>query len=449
MPLAVAVWCVLCLIWSSTWLFIKLGLADLPPLSFAGIRFVVAASVLWGIIAIRRSPLPKGLRAWGFLAVTGFLAFSLNYGLLFWGEQRTSSGLAAVLQATIPAFGLAIAHLLLPADRMTVPKVLGVSLGIAGVANEPAHAHARVEPLRPVGQEQARRALENERVTVVAHETGYIHTIYETATIGPEAYDHFAKRLRHYLRTPLTVEILGNFIRQSPEVQPCFQLRWQCCGADAYVPLEKVFAYERDSPYLVTDNTRDKLMQDIDQEVCEPQLLPDRIVLNDLEAFARDNRINLDKPRDVEALKEKFACGCLNAKTAIDSLIRFCHLEPRLPDAASRKFASDAEAALGIEAGMGRDGIIQHLETLNDAVGRVSFPVYALREKPSWVRSVHAALLHDVAAIGPVGQHWQQQEHGDQLGNEFSHGVLSSGVCYEGTRDGGRSGALFSGQCFA
>ncbi len=134
MPLAVAAWCVLCLIWSSTWLFIKLGLADLPPVSFAGIRFVVAASVLWGIIAIRRTPLPRGARAWGFLALTGFLAFSLNYGLLFWGEERTSSGLAAVLQATIPAFGLGIAHLLLPSDRMTVPKVLGVSLGIAGVA---------------------------------------------------------------------------------------------------------------------------------------------------------------------------------------------------------------------------------------------------------------------------------------------------------------------------
>jgi drug/metabolite transporter (DMT)-like permease len=133
-PIAVAVWCVLCLIWSSTWLFIKLGLADLPPLSFAGIRFVVAASVLWGIVAIRRPPLPKGFRAWGFLALTGFLAFSLNFGLLFWGEQRTSSGLAAVLQATIPAFGLALAHLLLPSDRMTRAKVLGVSLGIAGVA---------------------------------------------------------------------------------------------------------------------------------------------------------------------------------------------------------------------------------------------------------------------------------------------------------------------------
>ncbi len=121
-------------------------------------------------------------------------------------------------------------------------------------------------------------------------------------------------------------------------------------------------------------------MQEIDTEVCEPQLLPDRIVLNDLEAFARDNRINLDKPRDVEALKEKFACGCLNAKTAIDSLIRFCHLEPKLPNAAARKFTQGAEQALGIEAGMGRDGIIQRLETLRRSDSTVDLAFYAYRD---------------------------------------------------------------------
>jgi drug/metabolite transporter (DMT)-like permease len=132
--LAVAAWLVLCLIWGSTWLFIKLGLADLPPVSFAGIRFVVASAVLWGIVAVRRTPLPRGGRAWGYLALTGFLAFSVNYGLLFWGEERTSSGLAAVLQATIPAFGLVMSHVLLPSDRMTLRKVIGVVLGIAGVA---------------------------------------------------------------------------------------------------------------------------------------------------------------------------------------------------------------------------------------------------------------------------------------------------------------------------
>ena len=227
---------------------------------------------------------------------------------------------------------------------------------------------------------QARRALENERVTVVAHETGHIHTIYETATIAPEAYDHFTKRLRHYLKTPLTVEILGNFIRQASDVHQCFQLRWQCCGADVYVPLEKVFAYERDCPYLVTDNTREKLMQEIDREEFEARLLPGRIVLNDLEAFARDNRINLDKPHDVAALMEEFACGCLNAQTAIESLVRFCHLEPRLPDAAARKFTHGGEEPLGIEAGMGRDRIIQRLESVRSRNSTVELAFYAYRD---------------------------------------------------------------------
>jgi hypothetical protein len=121
-------------------------------------------------------------------------------------------------------------------------------------------------------------------------------------------------------------------------------------------------------------------VQEIDREVFEPQVLPGRIVLNDLEAFARDNRINLDKPRDVEALMEKFACGCLNAKTAIESLIRFCRLEPRLPDAASRKFIHGAREALGIEAGMGRDLILQHLETLRRSNATVDLAFYAYRD---------------------------------------------------------------------
>jgi drug/metabolite transporter (DMT)-like permease len=67
------------------------------------------------------------------LVVTGVLSFSLNYGLIFWGEQYISSGLASLLQATIPAFGLIAAHLYLPDERMTPVKVAGVLMGIAGV----------------------------------------------------------------------------------------------------------------------------------------------------------------------------------------------------------------------------------------------------------------------------------------------------------------------------
>ena len=110
------VWLLLCLIWGSTWLFIKLGLDDLPPFTFAGIRFVIASAILFAIIKARRLTIPKTRADWFLLAVTGVLSFSLNYGLLFWGEQYISSGLAALLQATIPAFGLVFAHLYLPAN---------------------------------------------------------------------------------------------------------------------------------------------------------------------------------------------------------------------------------------------------------------------------------------------------------------------------------------------
>lgn len=127
------VWLLLCLIWGSTWLFIKLGLNDLPPFTFAGIRFVIASAILFVIIKARRLSLPRTRAAWTLLAVTGLLSFSLNYGLLFWGEQYISSGLAALLQATIPAFGLVIAHFYLPGEQMTPVKIFGVVMGVAGV----------------------------------------------------------------------------------------------------------------------------------------------------------------------------------------------------------------------------------------------------------------------------------------------------------------------------
>jgi drug/metabolite transporter (DMT)-like permease len=128
------VWLLLCLIWGSTWLFIKLGLQDLPPLTFAGIRFVIAALIIFALISVRGVPLPDKTRDWMFLAVTGILSFSLNYGLVFWGEQYISSGLAALLQSMLPLFGLIIAHFYLPGERMTLPRIGGVVLGVCGVA---------------------------------------------------------------------------------------------------------------------------------------------------------------------------------------------------------------------------------------------------------------------------------------------------------------------------
>ncbi len=128
-----AVWLLLCLIWGSTWIFIKLGLDDWPPFTFAGLRFLLAAAILWVIVLVRRSRLPRERRDWLRIARLGVISFTVNYGLVFWGENRIPSGLTAVLQATIPAFGLVIAHYYLPDERITAAKLAGVALGVVGV----------------------------------------------------------------------------------------------------------------------------------------------------------------------------------------------------------------------------------------------------------------------------------------------------------------------------
>ncbi len=127
------VWLILCGIWGSTWLFIKLGLADLPPITFAGIRFVISCAILFPLVWLRHLSLPQTRREWILLVGTGVLSFSLNYGLVFWAEQYITSGLAALLQATLPAFGLVLAHIHVPAERMTWVKIGGVVLGVCGV----------------------------------------------------------------------------------------------------------------------------------------------------------------------------------------------------------------------------------------------------------------------------------------------------------------------------
>jgi drug/metabolite transporter (DMT)-like permease len=132
--LPLILWLALAGIWGSTWLAIKLGLRDLPPLTFAGIRFALAAALLGGIVVIQRIRLPRSAGEWGLLAYTGFLSITVNYALVFWGEQYISSGLAALLSATVPLFGLPLAHHYLRAEQLTRRKIVGVFLGLLGVA---------------------------------------------------------------------------------------------------------------------------------------------------------------------------------------------------------------------------------------------------------------------------------------------------------------------------
>jgi drug/metabolite transporter (DMT)-like permease len=124
----------LCAIWGSTWLVIKVGYGGLGPFNVAGLRFLLAGLVMVPVALAMRAPWPRGARAWGVVAVVGAVLFAADYGLIYWGEQRLTSGLTAVLFAVMPLLTALGAHLYLPAERLTPRKLGGALLAFAGVA---------------------------------------------------------------------------------------------------------------------------------------------------------------------------------------------------------------------------------------------------------------------------------------------------------------------------
>lgn len=129
----VAVWWIACLLWSSTFLFIRVGLAEIRPLTLAWIRLAIALAILTPIAIVRgdmRTLRSTDVRR---VATAGLLLLGVNYALLFWGAQFIPSGLVAILQSGTPLLALAIACFV-GQERATARKLLTLTLGVVGVA---------------------------------------------------------------------------------------------------------------------------------------------------------------------------------------------------------------------------------------------------------------------------------------------------------------------------
>ena len=121
------------LVWGSTFLAIRIGVREVPPFLLAAMRFLVAGLVLCAWMIARGERLPRG-RQWLSMLVLGVLIFVIDYGLVFWAEQRVPSGVAAVMLATIPAFTALSEVILLRTQRITLRLASALLVGIAGVA---------------------------------------------------------------------------------------------------------------------------------------------------------------------------------------------------------------------------------------------------------------------------------------------------------------------------
>ncbi len=119
--------------WGSTFLAIRIGVHEVPPLLFAALRFLVAGLVLYGWMILRGERSPNR-QQWMSVLLLAFLIFLLDYGLLFWAEQHVPSGIAAVMMATIPVFMALSEIVFLRTQKLTFRLALALLIGLGGVA---------------------------------------------------------------------------------------------------------------------------------------------------------------------------------------------------------------------------------------------------------------------------------------------------------------------------
>lgn len=121
------------LVWGSTYLAIRVGVREVPPFLFAAMRFLIAGLVLYGWSMARGEASPSRLQ-WASVSLLAVLFFVLDYGLVYWAEQRVPSGLAAVMMATTPAFMALWEITFLRTQKLTFRLALALLIGTGGVA---------------------------------------------------------------------------------------------------------------------------------------------------------------------------------------------------------------------------------------------------------------------------------------------------------------------------
>ena len=123
----------LSVLWGGSFFFAEIALESLPPLTIVTLRVGLAAITLWLVVLALKLPIPNSPPIWIAFLTMGLLNNVLPFSLIVWGQSQISSGLAAILNATAPLFGVIVAGILLRDESATPPKITGVVVGFAGV----------------------------------------------------------------------------------------------------------------------------------------------------------------------------------------------------------------------------------------------------------------------------------------------------------------------------
>jgi hypothetical protein len=195
---------------------------------------------------------------------------------------------------------------------------------------------------------KARRAIENEKITIVSHISGYIHTLYPQATIAPQEYCKFEKNLREYLTTGFTFEIFINFLRTKSKFWNCFQYKHERNNKICYIDLKTIFHYEHSSKNKFTSDSRKALFEEIDARDFYFTPEDDHIIINDFEDFLNKNpKLTFDEKADF-FIRHIMPERCDRMRDMFLEMKKFIHTDPQLPSA-NKDFIAEPPLQLTIE----------------------------------------------------------------------------------------------------
>jgi hypothetical protein len=248
---------------------------------------------------------------------------------------------------------------------------------------------------------RARRALENEKVTIVSHLSGYIHYMYEKATINKDIYKYFSGKLEKFLTTELSPEVFLNFLRYHMNFKKCFQYRHYANARNYYIPLETLFEYEHHSKFSFSKATRDALINEVEDEEFSLTPIENRIIIQDVEEYLEKN-----KETDIGSLKSHFIkqanenkCNNIeNIKMLFNDLAHFLKVQPQLP--AINKHFEQTEV-LNINVNQTREDIIQLIsdKAKDNEVALLSLHAFRQMDKIDWKPFAKAALERNPVSL--------------------------------------------------
>lgn len=245
--------------------------------------------------------------------------------------------------------------------------------------------------------EKAQRALRNEKVIIVTHSTGFVHCL-GASTIDAGVYERFYDRLSKYLSTELSSLVFANFLRSNSKYQKYFQFCRHRRGESMFVRAEVLFHYEHDSNLRISEETFNKLLDEVSDEDFTPYKNVERLCCEQFMAYIIYEKLDIRQAQQRQAVAKYLEPFVPESGGFVDELYSFIHMDPRLPASEASEVKPEP---IKISVGQNPEQIIEYLESIRSSNVTADLAFYAYRDmsRCQWQPFIKAATERNPVSI--------------------------------------------------